>query len=111
MEKTKRITEKFLHEEVKKHFRLCRFVSWRSPSTARLSWDVFTIFDVVIVFEDGRVFFIQMTTLTNLSKRRRKIQEYFVAKSFVIPNSYIFAWNEKKGRFKIEKIGLNGFQF
>ena len=108
MKKTKRITEQFLYEKVKHYYRLRRFTSWRSPSTPRFSWDIFGIFDVIIVFDNGEVFFIQMTTLTNLSKRRHKIKKYFIDSYFCIPNSYIFAWNADKGRFKIEKVGLNG---
>ena len=80
------------------------FIFWRAPAFKTFRWDIFGIFDVVIVFRTGQVHFIQVTTAPNLAARRRKIVAYFEQVKFKIPNAYIFAWSDINEEFIIEEI-------
>jgi|GEM_PF-5259990 len=77
-------------------------VFWRSPAYQKMRWDIFGVFDIVAV-EPDRTSFIQLTTLSHLSHRRAKIQNFFDKIGFKIPNSYILAYDEKRDDFKIER--------
>ena len=95
--------------ELKRQHLPMRFIWWKSPSYKRMSWDIFNIYDILVVFSHGSVHLIQVTTLTNLSHRRRKIQKFFRDNNFIIPNSFIYAWDQKKEEFKIEEVNNYGF--
>lgn len=77
---------------------------WKAPSFKTMSWDIFGLFDLCVATPDGQIIFIQCTTTPNLSARRKKIQSFFTAKNFTIPNSYIWAWDNAKYKFVIEKV-------
>ena len=89
-------------------------IFWRAPAFRKLRWDIFNCFDLVVIkrnktdsFLDNPttdIFFYQITTSPNLAARRKKIQAYFRDKEFVIPNSYVLAWHEKRGVFSEEKV-------
>lgn len=79
-------------------------VIWRSPAFKHMRWDIFTIFDIVLVTPLGQVIFIQCTTDQHLSDRRKKINSFYSYNHFNIPNSYIWAWSKLKNKFIIEKI-------
>lgn len=80
-------------------------VIWKSPSFKHLSWDIFGIYDLVVVTkEPQQVIFIQVTSLPNLSARRKKIQSFFGQHNFGINNSFIYAWDKRNERFAIEKL-------
>jgi hypothetical protein len=81
-----------------------RFAVWKSPAFQRMRWDIFNIFDLVVAYENGDIIFIQATTATNLSARRRKIRKYFDALDFSIPNAFIYAWKSKSETFVIEQV-------
>lgn len=70
-------------------------VIWRAPSFKQFRKDIFGIYDLVIATPEGRVIFIQCTTVSNISHRRKKFNEFFANSGFIIPNSYIWAWNGK----------------
>lgn len=83
-----------------------KWVVWKAPAFAQHRWDIFTIYDLVAVSEEGAVHFIQVTTKPNLSARRKKIQAFFIANALIIPHSYIFAWDNRLEYFKISEILL-----
>jgi hypothetical protein len=81
------------------------YTMWQSPSYKNRRWDIFNCFDVIIAFHDYRApFYIQITSLSNLSHRRRKIENFFNTTQAKIANCYVFAWNDRKQVFKIEKM-------
>ena len=66
--------------------------------------DIFGCFDC-IWYVDGRIILIQVTTLTNLSHRRKKILNHFPRGTGGIPkDSYIYAWNDKLQYFKVVNV-------
>ena len=64
--------------------------------------DIFGVYDCVF-FNGFDVYFIQITTLSNLSHRRKKIQSKFYGKQ-IPKNSQIYAWDDKINNFKIENL-------
>ena len=79
------------------------------PSKARFKQnDIFGIFDLICwKKKNGELKFVQLTTVSNLSTRRKKIQN-FLKKNKINPKRNlgieIWAWNRKKKAFKIESI-------
>lgn len=61
--------------------------------------DIFGVFDCIVVI-GGFPSFIQLTTLSNVSARRRKIENFVFETHFKSPRA-IWAWDKKKGAFKI----------
>jgi hypothetical protein len=64
--------------------------------------DVFGIIDLLAIKKKQRKN-VQITTLSNLSNRRKKIKN-FLKKSKVEMTIEIWAWNSVKKIFKVEKI-------
>ncbi len=86
------------------------WVTWRPPKIKYQQADIFGIFDVICWKKNERkIKFIQLTTLSNLSARRKKIQKFF-RKNKISPKIIrnigieIWAWNSRDKIFKIEPI-------
>lgn len=78
---------------------------WRSPSYKKRRWDIFGVFDILVIFNNFKApYLIQCTTLTNLSHRRKKINAFWETLGWRYAHSYVFAWDEKNNCFKIEKV-------
>ena len=87
-----------------------KWIIWWPSKVKFKQSDIFGIFDMVCWEQiTGHLKFIQLTTLSNLSTRRKKIQ-YFLKKNKINPKiTYnagveIWAWNGNKKTFKIELI-------
>jgi len=70
--------------------------------------DIFGIFDLICLKKSvGDLKFIQLTTLSNLSTRRKKIKS-FLKKNHLsnkkLAEIEIWGWNKNKKEFKIELI-------
>lgn len=76
-------------------------VLWFPAHVRYYNNDILGAFDCVF-FGGGEVYLIQLTTLTNLSHRRRKIN--FIFDNQPPRNSQIYAWDEKNNCFKIENV-------
>ncbi len=80
------------------------WITWH-PSRARFKQnDIFGIIDLMAV-KKKRMKKIQLTTLSNLSVKRKKIAN-FLEKNKVEMTVEIWAWNGKKKVFKREMVGL-----
>lgn len=80
------------------------WITWH-PSRARYKQnDIFGIIDLLAV-KKNKLKKIQLTTLSNISDRRKKIIN-FLKKNKVQMTVEIWAWSKKKKQFKIDK--LNG---
>ena len=82
-----------------------RYAIWTPPYYGRLRSDIFDSFDFVVVWQSGEIWFVQVTTAHHIYDRRVKIRALFAKIGFAIPNSFIYGWNEKAGRFTIELVG------
>lgn len=80
------------------------FYCWYAPKVRYHSTDVFKIFDVLAVKPDGKIWWIQLTTASNVSARRKKIQE-FLEESGAEVEWYITAWDNKNKVIKVWKDG------
>jgi hypothetical protein len=80
-------------------------VFWKAPAFQRMRWDIFGVADVIGVNRlTKEISFYQLTTLTNLSHRRKKIYGIFSNLKFHLNNCYIYAWDKKKDEWRVEKI-------
>jgi hypothetical protein len=86
------------------------YITWCPPKAKYQSTDIFGIFDCVAVKKgegeyvaSDQMRFIQWTTKSNLSARRRKILAFFDEHSLWIPCE-IWAYDNDKKTFKIEQI-------
>jgi len=80
------------------------WITWFAPKVKFIQTDVFGIIDVLALRGKNKKN-IQLTTLSNISARRKKITS-FLKKHKVELNVEIWAWNNKKRCFKKEKIGI-----
>ncbi|OGZ23338.1 MAG: hypothetical protein A3A08_02430 [Candidatus Nealsonbacteria bacterium RIFCSPLOWO2_01_FULL_41_9] len=84
-----------------------KWVSWYAPKVKFHETDIFGVFDLICWEKSSKnLKFIQLTTLPNLSSRRKKIQGFF-KKNRITKKSVeveIWAWNSRQKNFKIELI-------
>jgi hypothetical protein len=84
------------------------FVHWYPAKVRFKQNDIFGIFDLVCWRKKSSdIKFIQLTTCSNLSARRKKIQ--FFMKENKMPSKVsfgieIWGWNQKNKEFKVEEI-------
>lgn len=87
-----------------------RWLVWRGPKIKFRQTDIFGAFDMICWQKGtGKLKFIQLTTLPNLSTRRKKIQNFFKKnkinrKSKNGIEAEIWGWSRKDKKFKIELI-------
>ena len=87
---------------------LCKkWVYWYAPKVKFQQTDIFGVFDMVCWKRtEKKLKFIQLTTYSNLSARRKKIQSFFQTNK-IKPKAAdveIWAWNNNKKEFKVEII-------
>lgn len=80
------------------------FTVWFPPHIKYFQNDIFGVFDLIAIKEQGIINFIQITTLPNLSARRKKILTFFSQTGFIYHRVYIWAWDNKINDFKIENL-------
>ncbi|PIP25018.1 MAG: hypothetical protein COX34_00940 [Candidatus Nealsonbacteria bacterium CG23_combo_of_CG06-09_8_20_14_all_36_12] len=80
------------------------WITWFGPKIKFKQNDVFGIIDV-LALKGKRQKNIQLTTLSNVSTKRKKITN-FLKKNKVEMTVEIWGWNSKKKRFKREKINI-----
>ena len=73
--------------------------------------DIFGCYDCLVYMpakypsEKAKIYFIQITTLTNISHRVKKIQLVFANLKKPIPdNSFVYGWDKEKYKFKIVQV-------
>jgi len=87
-----------------------RWLYWYPPKVRYLQTDIFGIFDIICCKKAvGDLKFIQLTTVSNLSTRRKKIQKFLTenrisSKITRKAGIEIWAWSKRKKSFKIELI-------
>jgi hypothetical protein len=89
-----------LKKLLKKEFETKAIAYYFAPRVKWQSCDIFGVYDVV-TWDGYTTDFIQITTLTNVSHRKRKIFNFFKEKMIVPPHhSYIYAYDEKTKDFR-----------
>jgi len=82
------------------------WVCWYAPKVRYKETDLFGIWDLVCLKKrdaSSPVRFIQITTLSNISARRKKILK-FLKENNIHRQSEIWGWDKKKRKFKIVKV-------
>lgn len=87
-----------------------KWITWWPAKVKFKQNDIFGAFDIICCKKNaGNIKLIQLTTVSNLSARRKKIQAFFKenrinpTKSVFGAEVEIWAWNEKNKIFKIER--------
>lgn len=80
------------------------WITWFAPKVKFQQTDIFGIIDL-LALKGKRQKNIQLTTLPNVSSRRKKIIN-FLKKNKVEMTVEIWAWSNKKKKFKKEKINI-----
>ena len=78
------------------------WVVWFPKKVKFQETDIFGIWDLFCI-RGSKIKLIQLTTLPNLSARRKKIQNFLISNEVNIP-SEIWAYDKKKRKFKMVKI-------
>ena len=85
-----------------------KWLTWWPSRAIFKQNDIFGIFDLICFKKrTGDLKFIQLTTLSNLSTRRKKIKNFLKRYQLSKQNSAdieVWGWNKGKGEFKIESI-------
>ncbi len=85
-----------------------RWIIWWPSRAIFKQNDIFGIFDLICLKKKvGNIKFIQLTTLSNLSTRRKKIKNFLKKNQISGRNSAeieIWGWNKNKKEFKIELL-------
>ncbi len=84
------------------------FVYWYPAKVKFKQNDIFGVFDLVCWRKrTTNIKFLQLTTLSNLSARKKKIEGFLRKNRFprkVTVGIEIWGWNQRKKDFKIEKV-------
>ncbi|MDP3991159.1 MAG: hypothetical protein Q8P63_02600 [Candidatus Nealsonbacteria bacterium] len=80
------------------------WICWFPPKVKFQQSDVFGIIDV-LALRRNKMKNIQLTTLSNVSARRKKITAFLTSNQVKLPVE-IWAWHPKKKSFKKEKINI-----
>lgn len=96
------MTEREVFKKVWEKLKADNYVYWFPPRT----WgerDIMGVFDFIAA--KGRKFiFVQVTTIQHISDRRKKIQNFYIKNDVgPLPDVYIWAYDPRKDKFKIEK--------
>jgi len=79
-----------------------KFICWWPPKIKFRQTDIFGILDL-IALRGRKLKCIQLTTPVNLARQRKKILNFF-KKNRVKLAVEIWAWSDKKRKFKIETV-------
>ena len=80
------------------------WITWFAPKTKFLKTDVFGIIDLLALKGKSKKN-IQLTTLSNVSSRRKKITAFLKKFKVELPVE-IWSWDQKNKNFRKEKINL-----
>ena len=100
--KEAQIRKKFKEAYPKDEIWFAPKVKWKAES------DIFGVFDAVMWSTTGIISFWQLTTLSNISARRKKIKARINNKKFGC-SVFVAGWNKKKKIFKIIKINAGNY--
>jgi len=81
-----------------------KWIYWYPPKVKYKQTDVFGIIDVLALRGKEKKN-IQLTTLSNISARRKKILNFLKTSKVELPVD-IWAWDKKKKEFREEKINI-----
>lgn len=94
--------EKYIRKKATEILRRGGWITWFAPKVKFQQTDVFGIIDLLALKGKKRKN-IQLTTLPNVSAKRKKIGNFLKKFKVELPVE-IWAWNQKKKKFKKEKI-------
>jgi len=80
------------------------WITWHPPKVKYKQSDVFGIVDL-LALNGRKKKNIQLTTLSHLSDKRKKIMNFLKKFKVELPVE-IWAWSKQKKKFKVEKVNL-----
>ena len=97
------MTEKEIKGRAIERLEKWEYAYWFPPKVKFYQQDIFGVFDLVAAHEADLIL-VQLTTKSNLSHRRKKIQKFFAENNVRLPLCYIWAWDEAGKDFYIEQV-------
>lgn len=97
MAKEAEIRKKAIQELIKQGW-----LTWYPPKVRFKQNDIFGIIDL-LALKKNKMRYIQLTSLPNLARQRKKILSFFKKEKVKLPVE-IWVWLKKKKRFKIEMV-------
>lgn len=89
--------------EAKNKLRREGWVFWVPPRT----WgerDIFGVFDLIAA-KGRKMIMVQLTTIQHISDRHKKIVNFYREQGIgPLPNVFVWAFNPRKGEFKVRRI-------
>jgi len=97
-------TEKYIRDKAIKILEDKKWVYWYPPKVKFKQTDVFGIIDL-LALKGKRQKNIQLTTLPNVSAKRKKIIRFLKKHKIELPVE-IWSWDKKRREFRKEKINI-----
>jgi hypothetical protein len=97
-------TEQFIRKKAIKILEREKWIVWYPSKVKYKQNDIFGIIDLLAI-KGGKQKNIQLTTLSNISTKRKKITNFLKKFKVELPVE-IWAWSKKQKEFKKEKINL-----
>lgn len=96
--------EGYTRRKLIKHLEEEGWVCWAPPKVRFQQSDVFGIIDVMALRRNQKKN-IQLTSLSNVAARRKKITAFLTSNQVALPVE-IWAWHPRKKRFKRERVNI-----
>lgn len=96
------MTEAQIKQKVKKQLDKDGYIYWFPLRNRYRKEDIFTIWDL-IAWKDSEMRFIQFTSKSNISTRKKKIEKYFKENNVFCPTE-VWGWDQDKKKFVYKYI-------
>lgn len=100
--------EAVIRDKVKKALEKDHWITWCPANVKYQETDIWGIFDLVAWHWTNNIKFVQFTTSSNISARRKKIENFLekneLNTDFEEVEFEVWGWNKKKKEFKIIKL-------
>lgn len=95
--------EKEIIDEAVKLLERREYVVWKPPKIKFYKTDIFGLFDL-IGWKYGNFVFVQVTTYSNMSHRKRKIKDFQIENNVWNGSIFVWGWDDKIREFVEERI-------
>lgn len=101
------MTEKEIKDKAKTKLQALGFVSWWPPHVRFYERDIFGTFDFIAA-KGSKIILVQITSVSNLSARRKKILAFLDLHKLDFREAWVWAYRESSDTFEPHKISRHG---
>ncbi len=95
--------EKIIRDKLIAHLTQLGWCAWYPPHVMRYQRDIFGVFDIAAA-RGNKVIFIQLTTVSNISKRIRKVRAFYENNKLKLNCGYVYAYNAIKDAWRVVRV-------